>query len=232
MRPYVLEDAALRLDQAGADDVATIAEYCQDPVFERFLTLPWPYSLGDARYFVDEYIPHGWDTGSEFTWALRAGEGTPLLGIIGFRTARSDLGFWLGTPHRGRGLMPRAVRLVTGHILGAGLPGMTAIRWECIFGNTASLAVARKCGFTFTGTKPAQVTARDGSHPESWHGVLRLGDSPEPKPGWPAADNSTVGTTALGTTALGTTALGTTAPGTTALDTTANTADNQGDVRP
>jgi RimJ/RimL family protein N-acetyltransferase len=190
MQPYVLEGAALRLDQAGPDDVATIAEHCQDPVFERFLTVPWPYSLGDARYFVDEHIPRGWAAGDEFTWAIRTAAGSPLLGVIGFRTARSDLGFWLGAPHRGQGIMPRAVRLVTDHILGAGLPGITTVRWECLVGNAASLAVARKCGFTFTGTKPAHVAARDGSHPESWHAELRLGDNLEEKPGWPVADNS------------------------------------------
>jgi len=191
MRPYVLEGAALLLDQAGPDDVAVIAEHCQDPVFERFLTLPWPYTLGDARYFVEEHIPRGWAAGNEFTWAIRTAAGTPLLGVIGFRTARSDLGFWLGAAHRGQGIMPRAVRLVVGSILGAGLPGITAVRWECLVGNTASLAVARKCGFTFTGTKPAHVAARDGSHPESWHGILRLGDSLEPKPGWPSSETTT-----------------------------------------
>ena len=190
MQPYVLEGAALRLDQAGPDDVATIAEYCQDPVFERFLTLPWPYRLGDARYFVDEHIPRGWADGGEFTWAIRTGEGGPLLGIIGIRTARSDLGFWLGAPHRGQSIMPRAVRLVTDHILNAGMPGIVTVRWECLVGNAASLAVARKCGFTFTGTKPAHVTARDGSHPVSWHGVLHRGDDHTPKPGWPSSVRS------------------------------------------
>lgn len=191
MEPYLLEGDGLRLDQAGTDDVAAIVAHCQDPVFERFLTLPWPYNLGDARYFVDEHIPHGWATGSEFTWAIRTAANAPLLGVIGFRTARSDLGFWLGAPHRGQGIMPRAVRLVTDHILGAELPGITTVRWECLVGNTASLSVARTCGFTFTGTKPAHVAARDGSHPESWHAELCLGDSLEEKPGWPATGHYT-----------------------------------------
>jgi RimJ/RimL family protein N-acetyltransferase len=192
MRPYVLEDAELRLDQPGPDDVAAITEHCQDPIFERFLTLPWPYRIGDAHYFVEEHVPRGWSNGNEFTWAVRAAAGAPLVGIIGFRTARSDLGFWLGAAHRGRGIMPRAVGLVTGHLLGGGLPGIHVVRWECVVGNTSSLAVARKCGFTFTGTKPANVAARDGSHPESWHAELRQGDSLEPKTGWPdAADTST-----------------------------------------
>lgn len=79
--------------------------------------------------------------------------------------------------------MPAAVRLVAAHLLDSGLA--STLRWECVVGNVASLAVARKCGFSFAGVAPAHVTARDGTHPESWHGVLRRGDSLDPKAGWP-----------------------------------------------
>jgi RimJ/RimL family protein N-acetyltransferase len=184
MKPFSLSAPPLLLDQPLPADETTITEYCQDPVFERFLTLPWPYRLGDAEYFVREYIPRGWEKGSELTWALRGDSGA-FLGAIGLRLKRGDLGFWLGAPHRGKGLMPRAVRLVTDWVFSTGFAGLVQIRWECVAGNAASAAVARKTGFTFTGVGPSEVPARDGSHPESWHGVLRKGEGAEPKPGWP-----------------------------------------------
>ena len=74
--------------------------------------------------------------------------------------------------------MPRAVRLVTDWVFSTGFAGLAEIRWECVAGNAASAAVARKTGFTFTGVRPAEVPARDGSHPESWHGVLRKATEP------------------------------------------------------
>ena len=82
--------------------------------------------------------------------------------------------------------MPKAVRLLTDWVFSTGLGGLTQIGWACVEGNTSSMAVARKCGFTFTGVRPATTPARDGSRPQSWHGVLRRGDPPVPQPGWPA----------------------------------------------
>ena len=185
MAPFTLSEPGLLLDELRPDDEAAIVEYCQDPLFERFLTIPWPYRLGDAEYFVREFAPHGWADGSELTWALRDAHGV-FMGVIGLRLPTSDLGFWLGAPHRGHGYMPRAVRLLTDWVFSTGFGGLTQIGWACVEGNTSSMAVARKCGFTFTGVGPATTPARDGSHPQSWHGVLRRGDPPVPQPGWPA----------------------------------------------
>lgn len=191
MLPFNLDGEGLRLDQPVETDIPAIAEYCQDPVFEHYLTTPWPYSFDDARFFVSEHVPRAWRDGDVLTWAIRAAVGKELLGVIGFRTARSDIGFWLGAPHRGRGLMPAAVGLVTAKLFDAGIA--TEVAWECVVGNTASLAVARKCGFTFTGVGPAHVEARDGTHPESWHAVLRADDSPARKSGWPDAPGDVAG---------------------------------------
>jgi hypothetical protein len=54
-----------------------------------------------------------------------------------------------------------------------------------VLGNEASVSVARKVGFSYTGEGPANVPARDGSRPPAWHGVIRSTDSRTPKPGWP-----------------------------------------------
>lgn len=65
MRPFTLGAGELLLDEPTEADVDAIAGYCQDPVFERFLTLPWPYARKDAEFFVNEYVPHGWESGTE-----------------------------------------------------------------------------------------------------------------------------------------------------------------------
>ena len=188
MQPFTLSTDRLVLDELRPPDAEAIYEYCQDPDFERYLTIPWPYRLGDAEYFITEFVPAGWASGKELTWALRDAAGE-FLGVVGLRvkTDRYDIGYWLGSRHRGLGYMPEAVRAVIDWAFETGYAGIAEITWECVAGNAASTAVARKLGFTFSGVGPALVARRDGSHPESWHAVLRVEDDRSVKPGWPSA---------------------------------------------
>ena len=183
MEPFPLRAEGLLLDQPTTADVDAIARYCKDPVFERFMTLPWPYRRADAEFFVEEFVPREWATGSELTWALRvAGE---FLGVVGLREAKGMIGFWLGAEHRGHGHMPRAVTAVADWAFESGW--LESIRWEAVVGNRASLAVARKAGFRYIGIEPANVVGRDGSRPDSWQAVLQAADDRAPKLGWPDA---------------------------------------------
>jgi RimJ/RimL family protein N-acetyltransferase len=181
MKPATLRTPRLVLDQPTLDDVELITGYCQDPIFERFMVTPWPYRRENAIGFVVDYVPVAWDSDTEFTWALRLdGE---LIGMVGFRTGHRDIGFWLGGPHRGNGYMTEATGAVLDWVFEQ---GFDEVLWECFPGNSASVSVARKAGFTFTGVNASIVTRRDGSHPPSWHGAIARGDSRDTKPGWPA----------------------------------------------
>jgi RimJ/RimL family protein N-acetyltransferase len=177
-----LSSERLLLDQPTAADIPLITEYCQDALFERFMTLPWPYERKHAEYFVNELVPNGWATDAEYTWAVREAAGGELLGVIGARTTARDLGYWLGTPHREQGYMTEAVSCVVTWLFGL---GWNLLSWECVEGNRASASVARKNGFRFTGTAPSHGAFRDGSHPASWHGLLGSTDERTEKPGWP-----------------------------------------------
>jgi RimJ/RimL family protein N-acetyltransferase len=180
MKPIVLRTARLVLDQPTPADADITTEYCQDPLFEKYLTIPWPYVRDDAVGFFVDVVPRSWERETEFTWAIRLdGE---FVGMIGFRPHRSDIGFWLGAPFRGNGYMPEAVGGVLDWVFSK---GYDSVEWECFLGNEPSAAVARKSGFTFTGEAPSLIPRRDGGHPPAWHGVLHAVDSREPKPGWP-----------------------------------------------
>ncbi|CAN5511911.1 hypothetical protein BH10ACT4_BH10ACT4_04580 [soil metagenome] len=184
MKPTVLRTERLWLDSPVLSDRFAVAEYCRDPLFETLMTLPWPYEQRHADFFLYRVVPGGWLSGDELTWAVRESEGGPLLGIIGWRREFGDIGFWLGAPHRGRGLMTEAVVVVTDWLMNDF--GRAEVAWECVVGNAASVSVARKAGFTFTGERPTGLTFRDGSHPPAWHGVLRAGEPRVERPGWPA----------------------------------------------
>lgn len=184
VRAPVLHTKRLRLDSPALSDRLAVARYCRDPLFETLMTLPWPYEQRHADFFLHRVVPGGWLSGDELTWAVRENESGPLLGIVGWRSELSDIGFWLGAPHRGRGLMTEAVIAVTDWLMTDF--GRTEIAWECVIGNAASVSVARKAGFTFTGERPTELTFRDGSHPAAWHGVLRAGEPRVERTGWPA----------------------------------------------
>ena len=184
VRAPVLHTKRLRLDSPALSDRLAVARYCRDPLFETLMTLPWPYEQRHADFFLHRVVPGGWLSGDELTWAVRENESGPLLGIVGWRSELGDIGFWLGAPHRGCGLMTEAVIAVTDWLMTDF--GRTEIAWECVIGNAASVSVARKAGFTFTGERPTELTFRDGSHPAAWHGVLRAGEPRVERTGWPA----------------------------------------------
>jgi RimJ/RimL family protein N-acetyltransferase len=184
MEPFVIETDRLVLDLPIPTDRDRVIEYCRDPLFERFLTLPWPYEPRHADFFLETFVPKGWARGNELTWAIRLESGGPLLGIIGWRRDHGDLGFWLGSPHRGYGYMTEATIAVTDRLIRE--LDLGEVAWECVAGNAASASVARKAGFAYSGEAPTRLAFRDGSHPLSWHGVFGANDDHSPKSGWPA----------------------------------------------
>lgn len=181
MKSAELRTVRLVLNLPTEADVDLTTRYCQDPLFERFMVTPWPYTRADAVGFLVDYVPRAWERDDEYSWAIRAdGE---FLGMIGFRPASNDFGYWIGEPHRGHGYMTEAAGAVLDWLFAHGFDD---IQWECFVGNSASARVARKNGFRFTGENPSHIASRDGSHPPALQGVLSAGDSREPKPGWPA----------------------------------------------
>ena len=175
----------LQLSPPTLDDVDAIARYCQDPLFERYLTTPWPYSRSDAVRFVD-LVAEWWREESEFTWGIRVAPGSStggdLLGMISWRP-RGDVGFWMGAEHRGHGYMVEALTAVADWVFTE--RGVDEILWECVPGNVASARTARAAGFRYTGLAPAMVARRDGSFLDDWHGILLRDGGRDPKPGWP-----------------------------------------------
>lgn len=183
MQPVTLSSGLLRLDQLRPADAKRVYEYCQDPIFERYLHIPWPYERSDADSFISGYVPGAWTSDSEYVWAMRSPDTGELLGVISLRLPSASLGYWLGGPHRGHGVMPEAQRLVIDWAFDNAV--VDAISWQCLEGNIASARTARRAGFTFTGVGPAIQAHRDGTYPPSWHAILRSSDTREPKDGWP-----------------------------------------------
>jgi RimJ/RimL family protein N-acetyltransferase len=111
-------------------------------IFEVLARLPHPYTRADAIAFVE-------------IMALRADErpyaitlGDQFLGIVGFSYAEGEppeLGYWLGEPHWGKGIMSEAVKaLLEAAFATRAYP---RIKSRALASNAGSLNVLEKAGF-------------------------------------------------------------------------------------
>lgn len=184
MHPFELTTARLVLNQPNGDDIDDMARYCADPLFEQFMATPWPYERCHAEWFIEQAAPQGWVDGSEWNWAIRSAISGSLMGMIGIRFPSGMIGYWLGLPYRGAGFMSEAIRSVVDVVFERS--DLKQLRWECRYGNVASLRTAQKVGFSFAGVADGTILGRDGKPLSSWIATLDRHDSREQKAGWPS----------------------------------------------
>lgn len=183
MEPFSLRTPRLVLDRLRSSDIDATAEYCADPLFERYMSTPWPYERHHAEEFIGEFAPKGWSDDSEWTWAIRREPDGPLLGVIGMRLHSGMIGYWIGEPHRGQGFMSEAATAAVDAVFERG--GLERVLWECVSGNAASARVAKRVGFSYTGERLGTIPDRDGALRVSWTGELSRADPRGIKSGWP-----------------------------------------------
>jgi len=183
VQPVTLRSERLILDLPVASDAEHVARYCQDPLFERFLTTPWPYTDAHAHGFLDEYVPGAWESGSELTWALRTAPGGRLMGVISLRAKGREVGYWLGSDHRGSAYMTEALDAVCAWAFD-GFPGTEVITWRANAGNVASAMVARASGFRNTTTATTTVPGRDGEELVGWSAERRRESEVDARESW------------------------------------------------
>jgi RimJ/RimL family protein N-acetyltransferase len=135
---------------AGAPDVAAMTS-----------RIPNPYPRGAAASFIYQ-ARVGNAQGTSLTFAL-----TPLtrpheaIGMIDLRDEDGvpTLGYWLGRPYWGMGLMSEAVASLVGAAFQ--LAGCTAVASTARMDNPASRRVLEKAGFVQTGARRQYFPARE-----------------------------------------------------------------------
>jgi RimJ/RimL family protein N-acetyltransferase len=148
----------LQLRAPGDSDAPAIARFLGDfAVAGNLARVPHPYGIADAEAWLARQCQKVSPSNACFAIDI-AGAG--LIGVVGFdyRHDGPHLGYWLGRPFWGRGLMSEAVR--------AGLDwyfansGETTIRSGVFSFNAASRAIQRKLGFTELGRSRLMCLAR------------------------------------------------------------------------
>jgi RimJ/RimL family protein N-acetyltransferase len=149
----VLSTERLLLRPLADADVPALVEAGNDPLTRRWLPLPDPYTADVAAGWVRDDAPArrrggiGLVLGVEHRGALA---GSLDLKRTEWVARVTEIGCWTHPGHRGRGLMPEAVRALAEWVIRD--QGFERVELRIAPGNAASLRVAEKAGFTREGT--------------------------------------------------------------------------------
>lgn len=135
------------------DDAQALHAAVRDSIASLSAAFPWchpGYDLADAQARV-AHCAAAWEDRSEFPFGIFDDRGKELLGCAGLNqvdaTHRSaNLGYWVGEPHRRRGVAVAAATQVAR--FGFGQLGLVRIEIVTTPGNHPSQAVAEKLGAT------------------------------------------------------------------------------------
>lgn len=141
----------VQLTEFRRDDISRLVEYLSDPdIYAQTLRIPRPYTIADAERWFEILKKTTNAAGQVVNWAIRDADGN-LLGGIGLDGItpeyhhRAELGYWLGKPFWGRGIMTATVLAVCRHAFeNIGLSKITAHTFAA---NEASAKVLKKAGF-------------------------------------------------------------------------------------
>lgn len=148
----------LLLRPPQVDDAEPIARYLNDfAVAGNLARVPFPYHLSDAKAWLRTRVPGLPPENTNFAIEL---PGDGMVGQVGFhQTLRGPMiGYWLGRPFWGRGIMTEAViasldwlyRATSADVVPSGVFAF----------NAASLAIQKKLGFAETGRSSLLCLAR------------------------------------------------------------------------
>lgn len=163
---FRIETRSLWLRWPVARDAEAIVALAGDrEIAERTARIPHPFAREDADSFL--IAVRGANTaGSSLTMALaRRAAPSHLIGVVGIEphalAPGPHLGYWVGRPHWGEGLMSEAsAAMIEAYFLYA---GGEALYSTAMTDNAASHRVLGKSGFEATGSAMLDCPARGGA---------------------------------------------------------------------
>jgi RimJ/RimL family protein N-acetyltransferase len=162
-------------------DIDAVALACQDPEIQRWTRVPAPYTRAHAEDFVARQAPAAWAAGTGAVFAVVDATTEELLASVALSeitsTGEAQLGYWCAAHSRGQGVTSQAVATLCRW--GFGALGLARIEWRAAVGNTASLRVARKAGFSLEGVLRQALVIGGDRRVDCWVGS-RLPADPAP----------------------------------------------------
>ena len=151
----VLETKRLLLRPWEETDAETLYKYAKDPQVGPIAGWPPHTSVQNSRDIIRDILS------AEETYAVvlkSTGEPVGSVGLmigdksnIEIRSDEGEIGYWLGVPYWGQGLIPEAVREIMRH--GFEDLGLNTLWCGYFEGNLKSKRVQEKCGFKYHHTE-------------------------------------------------------------------------------
>jgi ribosomal-protein-alanine N-acetyltransferase len=145
----------IHLSPPGQGDLYAFVQHLNErEIHDRTLTIPYPYTLKDAEWFlrICEMKRHEYQR--EMQWSVRNNHGQ-LIGGIGFhgnypnQKHREEVGYWLSKPLWNKGIMSKVLARFCEH--GFKECGYSRIEAPIFINNLPSQRVVEKCGFVREG---------------------------------------------------------------------------------
>lgn len=156
--PHRIETARLVLRAPIRGDVPDLVKLADNKaIAERLSRLPHPYTRADGIGFI-EIIAQRPD---ERPYAITLDD--QFIGVVGLHFVEGELpelGYWLGEPHWGRGIMSEAVKGLIEAAFATHL--FPRLRARALVSNDASQNVLTKAGFIRTGEGPGPSGTNKG----------------------------------------------------------------------
>lgn len=157
-----LSDGLVTLRPLREEDIEPIFHACQDPLISARTRVPFPYDLEEAENFVrGSGISYRNHQGVVFLIEYQG----QLAGTIGLHTINlgdhcTEVGYWMESSHRGKGLCTAALTLIADFTLNV----LTFRRIEGLadFDNLPSQRVMERAGFQREGILRNRLTKPDG----------------------------------------------------------------------
>ncbi len=155
MMDRIFETERLILRRWKVSDAANLFEYAKDPSVGPAAGWPPHESIEDSIYVIQNVF-----TGDEVYAICLKTDGKPIGTIelklngcaeLAHADDECELGFWLGKPFWGQGIMPEASRELIRRAFED--LGMSKVWCGCYEGNTKSMRAQEKAGFKYQGKK-------------------------------------------------------------------------------
>lgn len=135
------------------DDRPALVEAFADPEHARYIVNYNVRNLAEAELYVTQRAAE-WFADERCSWAIAEPTTGALLGEVGlkdldFASGRGEVALWIHPAERGRGISVAAVN--TAVRFGFGALDLLEVAYRHHPDNSASAAVAKRCGFTRVG---------------------------------------------------------------------------------
>jgi RimJ/RimL family protein N-acetyltransferase len=153
--PITLTGDGVTLREWRSEDLDDLIELLDEPDVARWTPMPSPFDV-EAGIAYLKRAHQGRTSGQRIQLAITTDGGKPLGEVLLFGVdgglKEAELGYLVGAAHRRRGLASAALSLLSGYARGTLNLSRLLLRIDPA--NTASCAVAQRCGFRLTGEPP------------------------------------------------------------------------------